>query len=118
LDALKERVAQRKGKPSIESLTNGRGSTGAGPSGKSKKSPREGGNIATTNRSPGLMLTLPLPHRSPIDVDSPPTDDFNRSIPPSTPERTMKVCMSPLSVLRGDLQFSRGVKISLLEPTR
>lgn len=40
LDAFKERVAQRKGRLSIESLAAGRGSVDVGPSGKSKKRSR------------------------------------------------------------------------------
>ena len=44
LDAFKERAAQRKGRPSIEALVVGKGSSGGvGPSRKSKKRPKEGG---------------------------------------------------------------------------
>jgi len=62
LNAFKERAAQRKGRPSIETLTVGKGPAGgASLSGKSKKRPRERGNIVTINRSPGVMPTPPPP---------------------------------------------------------
>ena len=82
-------------------------------SGKSRKT-EGGGNITTTTGSPGLMLTPPPLRRTPIDVDFPPTDDFNRPISPSAIERTMEVSMSPLSGLAGDLQFAGGSRLVCL----
>jgi len=99
LDAFKERVVQRKDRPSIEALASRKGPTGnVGPSGKSKKKVREGGNIDRTTRSHGTMLTAP-PRHAPINIDSPPNDDFNQPFPPPAAETTLEVSMSPLSVL-------------------
>jgi len=62
LDAFKESVSWRKGRPSIEALAVKKGSTGGvGPSGKSKKRSREGGNIAKTSCSLGVAPTPPPP---------------------------------------------------------
>jgi len=67
-------------------LNEKRGPTSAKPraeegarAGPSKKRGRESGNIARTVREAGQMPTPP-PSRSARNA-SPPTDDFNRSIP-------------------------------------
>ena len=52
LDAFKERAAQRKSRPNIESLAAGKGSTVIDPSGKSKKRPREGGQHSDNHLLP------------------------------------------------------------------
>lgn len=107
INAFKEKVAQRKGHSSIESLA-------ACPSDRTKKRSREVGNIATTTHSSGAMLTPPPPCHSPINIDSPLTDDFNRPIPPTVVKLTPQVSRSPLLVLGDDLQFSKGLKIGLI----
>jgi len=100
LDSFKERVVQRKGRLSIEALAAGKESTvSTSPSNRGKKRLREGGNTVRTTRSPRVVSTPPPPRCAPIDVDSSPTDDFNRPIPPLVDENTMKVSMSPLSML-------------------
>ncbi|KAK7382572.1 hypothetical protein VNO80_01480 [Phaseolus coccineus] len=85
-----------------------------GPSNLKKRKQREGGNIARTHRSPG---TMPIPppswHNAVIDIDSSPTDDFNRPIEPQATEGRMGVSMSPLSLLGGDLHLGRRVLIGL-----
>jgi len=66
LDKHKQRVTERKGCRSIEVMPAQKGSSSrpekdlVGPSQKSKKRPREGGNIATTTRLPGSLSTPPL----------------------------------------------------------
>jgi len=91
MDAFKESVAQRKGRPRIESLAARKGSAGVGPSRKSKKRSREEGKITMTTRSPGVTPTPPPPRRASIDVDLPLIDNFKRPIPPSATDRTMEV---------------------------
>ena len=78
----------------------------------------EASNIATTTRSPGSLPTPPSPRRILIDVDSPPTDEFNQPIAPRTVERAMEVTMSPLAMLGADMKFSRGVKVALPGPSQ
>jgi len=61
LDKHRQRVADRKGRRSIEVLPPTKGLVARAdkgsvdPSQKSKKCPRDGGNVATTTRSPGSM---------------------------------------------------------------
>jgi len=104
LDAYRKRAVERKERRSIDNLdtTNGSGAhAGKGstdPSSKSKKTSREGGNIATITRSPGSLLTPP-PRREAIEVDSPWPKRVAKAVNPPEIERSMEVSMSPLTLL-------------------
>jgi len=68
LDKHRQKAAERKGRRSLEVMPPANEVAAkfkgpAGPSQKSKKRPREGGNIATTTRSLGSMPTPPPPRR-------------------------------------------------------
>ena len=70
LEEYRQRAADRKGRRSIDVLpvtAPGAGKDLAGPSHKSKKRPRDDGNIATTLRSPGSLPTPP-PRREIAEV--------------------------------------------------
>ena len=75
LDEYRKRAVDRKGSRSINVLlVNAPAAPGAerdstGPSRMSKKRTRDGGNIATTTRSPGFLPTPP-PRREMFEADS------------------------------------------------
>jgi len=76
-----------------------------------KKRAREGSNTARTYHSLGEMATPP-PSRIPVNVDSPPTDDFNRPIPLVVAMPVAAVQQSPLSLLEG-VWFCEGNQFQL-----
>jgi len=83
------------------------------PSSKNpKKRARDGGNTARTYRYPSEM-PVPPSSRAPINLDTPPTDDFNQLIHTTVAMSVATVQQSPLSVLGGDLRFARGVNFNL-----
>jgi len=75
LDEYRKRAADRKGRRSIDVLpanalpAPGAERDSAGPSRKSKKRSRDGGNIATTTRSPD-SLPMPPPRHEMIEASS------------------------------------------------
>jgi len=87
------------------------------PSHKSKKMSREGGNTATTTQSPDSLAT-PSPRRDTIKVNSPSSKHATMATYPPETERVMEVSMSPLAFLGGDMQFTRGVRLTLPKTTR
>jgi len=58
-------------------------------------------------------MLVPSPSRVPINLDSPATNDFNRPIPTAVAMSVAAVQESPLSMLGGDLRFSRVVNFNL-----
>jgi len=105
LKAFKDRVKEKKGRSSPETLQT---EAQAGPSQKNpKKRAQKGGNIARTYRSPGEMPIPPLSQTT-INLDSQPTDDFNWPIPTTVAMPVAAVQQSPISMLGGDLRFVGG----------
>ena len=100
LDKHRQWAAERKGRRSIEVLPSTRGSTD--PSQKSKKRPRDGGNIATTTRSPGYLPTPP-PRWDAVEVDSPSPRCVEGVAGAPETDRAMGTSPSPLTLLGGDL---------------
>jgi len=113
LDKYRERAAARKGRQSIDVLpatAPGAGRDDVGPSHKSKKRLRDGGNISTTHRSPGSLPT------------SPPRREVAEAVPLS-PWRVEQASghrpsSSALDLLEGNHRFMRRVRVALLEGTR
>jgi len=118
LDKYRERAAARKGRQSIDVIpatASGAGRGEAGPSHKSKKRPRDGGNIATTHRSPG---SLPTP---------PPRREMAEAVPlsPRCMEQASghqvgghRPSSSALDLLGGNHRFMRIVRVALPEGTQ
>jgi len=123
LNAYRKRVAERKGRRRINALPTTKGSDArahkglAGPSHKSKKKARDGGNIATTTRSPGFLPTPP-PRWDAVEVDSSSSKHVGQAAGFPETEHVMEVSMSPLALLGGDFQFTRRVRVALPEKTR
>ena len=84
-----------------------------GPSHKSKKRLRDGGNVATTTRSPGAMST-PLPRREVTAVVPPSPQPVERGVGPSE----AGAAPSPFDPLGSGYQFTRRVRVALPEETR
>jgi len=119
LDKHRQRAAERKGRRSIEVLPPTRADRGsAGPSqkSKSKKRPREGGNIATTTRSPGSMLTPP-PRREVAEVAPPSPRRLESATGPPKPGTGASPSPSPFDLL-GGLQFTQRVHVALPNETQ
>jgi len=123
LDAYRKRAAERKGRHNIDALDTTKGSGAradkglTGPSSKSKKRSREGGNIATTTRSPGSLLTPP-PHRDMVEVDSLSPKRATKAVDPPETEGTMEASMLPLALLGVTYSSLGGVCLALPEATR
>jgi len=122
LDKHQQKVADRKGRRNLEVLPprHDRAEKSKGPAGsshKSKKRPREGGNVATTVRLPGSMPTPPPSCRVVAEV-----------VPPS-PRALVQGAVgsslagawaspTPFDLLGSGYQFTRRVRVALLEEAR
>jgi len=108
LDAYRKWAAERKGRRSIDALPTTKGldaradKSSVGSSQKFKKRSRDSGNITTTTRSPGSLPTPP-PYRDTVEVDSPSPRRVEEVAGSPETDRVMKVSMSPLALLGGDL---------------
>jgi len=85
LDNYRQSAAGRKGRRSIDVLPSSKGA-GADkgstePSNWSKKRSRDGGNVATTTRSPGSLPTS-LPRREVVEAGSPSPRRVERVVGP------------------------------------
>ncbi len=118
LDKYRERAAARKGRQSIDvipSTAHGAGRGEAGPSHKSKKRPRDGGNIATTHRSPGSLPTPPPPREVVEAIPLSPRRVEQASGHQAGGHRSSS---SALDLLGGNHRFMRRVRVALPEGTR
>ena len=118
LDKYRERAAARKGRQSIDvipSTAHGAGRGEAGPSHKSKKRPRDGGNIATTHRSPGSLPTPPPRREAAEAVPLSPRRVEQASGHQAVGHRSSS---SALDLLGGNHRFMRRVHVALPEGTR
>jgi len=121
LEGFIKRDAERKGRPSINALDTVRspgarsGKGSAGPSSKSNKQSREGGNIATTTRSLG-SLPPPPPRREAIEVDSLSPKQAEKAIAPQEAGRSTTVSMSPLAILGVTCSSLGGCALHSLKP--
>ncbi|XP_068483341.1 uncharacterized protein [Phaseolus vulgaris] len=118
LDKYRERAAARKGRQSIDvipSTAHGAGRGEAGPSHKSKKRPRDGGNIATTHRSPGSLPTPPPRREAAEAVPLSPRRVEQASGHQAGGHRSSS---SALDLLGGNHRFMRRVRVALPEGTR
>jgi len=121
LDEYRKRAADRKGRRSIDVLPAtappdpGAEKDSVGPSRKSKKRSRDGGNIATTTRSPD-SLPMPPPRREMIEEAS--------SLSPRRVEKEFepsagghRPSSSALDLLGWSHKFTRRVHVALPEET-
>ena len=113
LHALKNKLSEKRGaagpKAPIEE------SARAGPSKGFKKRGQDGSNIAHTVRAAG-QLSTPPPSRS-VRAASPPTDDFNHSIPTAVAVSVSASGVSTLALLGGGaIGPSRGPLASTCPP--
>ena len=120
LDKHRQKVAERKGRRSLEVLPpkadRAEKSKGtARPSHKSKKRPRDGGNVATTTRSLGSMPTPP-PRREAAEVAPPSPRPVERGAGPSKTDAWASP--SPFDILGSGYQFTRRVRVTLPDETR
>jgi len=121
LDKYRQRATERKGHRSINVLPSAKGSDAhadkgsVGPSHKSKKKPRDGGNVATTTRSPDSLPT-PSPRRDTVEVDSPSPRRTKRAADPPEANRVVGPSLSPLALL--GVTFSLREECAWLSPRR
>jgi len=87
----------------------------AGPSQKSKKRPRDGGNVATTTRSTGSLPTPP-PRQEAIEMGEPSLRCMVNVV--GLPEAGARASPSPLDLLGGGLKFTLRVRVALPRETR
>ena len=122
LDEYQKRAADRKGRRSIDVLpANAPAAPGAerdsaGPSHKSKKRARDGGNIATTYRSPDSLPTPPPSRRVMVEVGSLSPRHVEQASGASAGGHRPPT--SALDLLGGSHKFTRRVRVALLEGTR
>ena len=122
LDEYRKRAADRKGRRSIDVLpANAPAAPAAerdpaGPSRKSKKRARDGGNIATTYRSPGSLPTPPPSRRELVEVGSLSPRHVEQASGASAGGHRPPT--SALDLLGGSHKFTRRVRVALPEGTR
>ena len=122
LDEYRKRATERKGRRSIDVLPANAPTAPvaereqADPSHKSKKMARDGGNIATTYRSPGSLPTPPPSRREIVEVGSLSPRHVEQASGASAGGHRPPI--SALDLLGGSQKFTRRVRVTLPEGTR